>query len=257
MSQLVEAFENAGFCASEYGFDAYDENSLFSRHVDFIKSPIEGRAAIELKIGWSWQFQAFPQVISTLLGSNYLGRGGITDLPPGYKDGTTLFTFNEDDEEFVSTQGLHWINAWFNLWTNTEWLLGLALHLNKNKSCIPPEAFIFAGFASNRNTRDYLFLSFCHSWNENYEKALIALRKHGVSEDLAEFEAALESRSTPFQSPAKLAKWVVRCSTTFLEPNANEQRRSVFDMAKQRIVSPNIALQPTGETLRVSPAAER
>lgn len=168
---MIEAFQAAGFSATRYGFDSYDESCFFSRHVDFLRAPVEGRVAVKLKVGWSSAQFAFPQILIQL-GNCYLGRAGVTWLPPDYHKGDDLFTFENSDEEFVRTQGLHWINTWFDLWTNPDWLLGLAQYLNGHKSTIPREAYSYLGFASNKNTRDLTLLYSCHAWTGDFSSAL-------------------------------------------------------------------------------------
>ena len=148
-STIINAFQTAGFSATDYGFDFYDENSFLSRHVDFLRAPATGRVAVELKVGWSSEQFPFPQILIQL-GNCYLSRAGVTWLPPDYHEGNELFTFENSDEEFIRTQGLHWISSWFDLWTTPDWLLGLAQYLNGHKSTIPPEAYSYLGFAPTR-----------------------------------------------------------------------------------------------------------
>jgi len=247
IEKLTDALIAEGFSVSDYGFDLYEQDSWFSKHVDIVKSPIENSFLVELKIAWgnTYAENGIPPR-AWELGNCYLSTLGVTWLHPNYPDEGKEFIFNENDLEFLSTQGIHFIKKWFSLHTNLDFLIGLCEYQGKFKSALPSEIYDFLGYASNKHTKRYDSLAFLYAMKGDFKKSMSYLKRYGISDMQSyswtqKFAKDLEMEKCYFIKPYDFKSKYTRGGGIFLEENPEPYRAKLLDNAHLLYISPGKA----------------
>jgi len=246
---LIEEFslalKKSGFEISDWGYDKYKRDDWFSRHIDILRTPFPDKYLIELKIGWGngYASNKIPPRIKDF-GNCYLNDLGVNWLHPDYPEKFEGYLFGKDDIDFISGQGIHFISRWFDLHTSLEFLIGLAEYQGKFKSNIPYEIYSYLGFASNSGTKNYDGLAFLYAMKGEYKKALNYLSRYGVSDHSGcewtmEFNEDLNLDRSRIVKPYDYRSKYTRCGGIFLDENADQHRKELFNCATERVISPN------------------
>ncbi len=79
LQKITEALATEGFIASEWGYDLYEKDALFSKHINILKTPVENTFLVELMIAWgnAYSENGIPPR-GWDLGNCYLSKIGIT-----------------------------------------------------------------------------------------------------------------------------------------------------------------------------------
>jgi hypothetical protein len=243
--QFTSSLLSENFSVGDWGYDLYEQDSWFSKHVDILKTPIPDAYLIELKIAWGNGYSPngiLPRIRE--LGNSYLSRFGVSWLHPEFPDESDAHLFTAADISFLSTQGVHFIKNWLELHSSLDFLIGLSEYQGKFKSLVPSEVYKFLGFASTKHTKRYDDLAFLYAMKGDYKQAYKYLERYGISEQQGyewtkRMADDLIVQRCNIVKPYTYQSDYKRCGGIFLEENPERYREDLFSRSTARYLSPN------------------